>query len=390
MRVGILVPSVYMFKGAFTKRVSAPMQLSLELADNLVKRGIEVYYFSAPDIPTKAKVISTDTYILENNLSIDYQQDMNPDAYKVVSSYETKKYFELDVTEKCYDFAKNNKIDIVHVYHAYGNLAHYFTELLNIPTLYTLHVLPPPVNTLEHWRYKRFQNQNFIAISNSQKRDFHTTIPGMNIMDTVYHGVSLQKFQFSEKTDDYFSIIGRLVPQKGLDVAMQIALQAGINLKVVTHLTPVTEKSEYYQKKILPLLNNQNIQMLGLLNDEKKINLLQHSKAFLFPLQWNEPFGMVIIEAMACGTPVIAYNRGSVSEIVRDGLTGFIIEPEDSKVESKWIIKKKGIEGFLEAIKRIGEIDRKNCRKHVEENFTSEKTTERYENIYRRLVKGGN
>lgn len=388
MRVGILVPSVYMYKGAFRKRVSAPMELSLVLSDNFVKKGIEVYYFSAPDIPTKAQVISPDTSLLENNFLIDYQQDMNPDAYEAVSFYETKKYFELEVTEMAYNFAKDNKVDIIHVYHAFGNLAHYFTELLNIPTVYTLHVFPPPTNTLDHWRYKRFQNQNFIAISNSQKRNFQTTIPKMNIVDTIYHGVDTQKFQFSEKADDYFMIIGRLIPQKGLDVAMRIAVQTGINLKVVTHLTPVTEKSEYYQNKILPFLSNQNIQIFNLPNDTEKINFLQHSKAFLFPLQWNEPFGMVMIEAMACGTPVIAYNRGSVSELVRDGVTGFVIDPDDENRLGKgsWIIKKQGEEGLKEAVRRIGEIDRKACRKHIEDNFTVEKMVENYEKVYRKIL----
>lgn len=364
------------------------MELSLVLSDNLVAKGVEVLYFSAPDVPTKAKVISPDPSLLENKFLIDYQQDMSPDAYEAVSFYETKKYFELEVTEMAYDFAKKNKVDILHVYHAFGNLAHYFTELLKIPTVYTLHVSPPPINTLDHWRYKRFQNQNFIAISNSQKRDFQATIPGMNIMDIIYHGVDTQKFQFGEKTGNYFVIIGRLIPQKGHEIAMQIAVQERINLKVVTHLTPVTEKSEYYQKKILPFLSNKNIQMLNLLDDMEKVKLLQHAKAFLFPLQWNEPFGMVLIEAMSCGTPVIAYNRGSVPEIVRDGLTGFIIDPDDEDRPGKgsWIIKKQGVEGLVEAMKRIGEIDRKACRQHIENKFSIEKMVENYEKVYRKIL----
>ena len=364
------------------------MELSLVLSDGLVKKGIEVFYFSAPDIPTKAQVISPDTALLENKFLIDYQQDMNPDAYEAVSFYETKKYFELEVTKQAYDFAKNNKVDILHVYHAFGNLAHYFVELLNIPTVYTLHVFPPPMDTLDHWRYKRFQNQNFIAISNSQKRGFQATIPEMNVIDTIYHGVESNKFQFSEKADDYFTIIGRLIPQKGIDIAMQIAAQTKINLKVITHITPVTEKSEYYQKKVSPLLNNQNIQLFNLPDDAKKIDLLRHAKGFIFPLQWNEPFGMVLIEAMSCGVPVIAYNRGSVSEIVRDGVTGFIVDPdnEDRLGKGSWIIKKQGIEGMIEAIQRVNEIDRNACRKHVEENFTVEKMVENYEKVYKKVL----
>ena len=387
MRVGILVPSLYMYKGAFEKRISAPMELSLVLSDNLIKKGIDVYYFSAPDIPTKAHVISPDTSLLDNKLKIDYQQDMSASAYEAVSFYETKKYFELEVTEKAYDFAKKNKVDIIHVYHAYGNLAHYFTEILDIPTIYTLHVFPPPIGTIDHWRYKRFRNQNFIAISNSQKKGFQATIPDMNITDIVYHGVNVDKFQFNQKAGDYFLFIGRLIPQKGLDMDIQLAIQLQFNLKVISHITPVIEESEYYQKKVLPFLSKGNIEVFNLPKEAEKIKIIQNARAFLFPLQWDEPFGMTIIEAMSCGTPVIAYNRGSVSELVRYGVTGFIIEPEDSQNESDFVIKKKGKEGLIEAIKRIGEIDRMACRKHVEENFTVEKMIDNYEKLYNKFLK---
>jgi glycosyltransferase involved in cell wall biosynthesis len=388
MKVGILVPSVYMYQGAFEKRISAPMYLSFVLADSLVEKGVDVKFFSAPNLPTKAQVVSVDTSLLEKDLHIDYQQDMQPEAYEAVSLYETKKYFELDVTEKAYQFAKKGEVDIIHVYHAFGNLAHYFVETLDIPTVFTLHVFPPPTNTIDHWRYKRFQKQNFVAISNSQKHDFKTNIPEMNIVDTIYHGVDLKELAFSDKTDDYFAFMGRLIPQKGLDIVLQIAVQTGINLKVATQITPVTEKSEYFRQKIAPFVSKKNIQVHNLLTGVEKTNLLQHAKAFLFPLQWDEPFGMVIIEAMACGTPVIAYNRGSVQELVKDGITGFIIDPdnEDRRGKGSWVIKKQGIDGFMQAINRIGEIKRENCRKHVEEKFSAEIMTNNYISLYEKIL----
>jgi glycosyltransferase involved in cell wall biosynthesis len=388
MRVGILVPSVYMYKGAFEKRISAPMALAFVLADSLVKKGIEVKFFSAPNLPTKAEVVSVDTSLLDQNLHIDYQQDMQPEAYEAVSLYETKKYFELDVTEKAYKMAKNGEVDIIHVYHAFGNLAHYFVETMNVPTVFTLHVLPPPVDTLDHWRYKRFQNQNFIGISNSQKHDFQATIPEMNIMDIIYHGVDLEEFAFNEKPDDYFAFMGRLIPQKGLDVAMKIATEMGVNLKVATHITPVTEKSEYYQKEIAPFMHNQNIEVFNLITGAKRVDFLQQARAFLFPLQWNEPFGMVMIEAMSCGTPVIAYNRGSVSELVKDGVTGFIVDPDDEDRPGKgsWVIKKQGVEGLMEAMSRVTEIKREDCRRHVEEKFSVEMMTNNYITLYKKVL----
>ena len=126
---------------------------------------------------------------------------------------------------------------------------------------------------------------------------------------------------------------------------------------------------------------------------------MQKARAFLVPITWEEPFGLTMIEAMACGTPVVAYNRGSVSEIIRDGVTGFIIDPPEAdlqmkneklktKNESSWIIQKRGVEGLIEAVKRIDEIDRAACRRHVEENFTVEKMVEGYEKVYQKVISG--
>jgi len=122
--------------------------------------------------------------------------------------------------------------------------------------------------------------------------------------------------------------------------------------------------------------------------EEDRAPFLGNAKALLFPILWEEPFGMVMIEAMACGTPVIAYNHGSVSEIVVDGLTGFIIDPdnEDRPNKGKWVIKKQGVEGLVEAIRRIGELNRNACRKHVEANFTVEMMVRGYELIYKKIL----
>ena len=144
----------------------------------------------------------------------------------------------------------------------------------------------------------------------------------------------------------------------------------------------------YYQTYVLPHLKHGVLEDETFFGESDRSEFLKNAKALLFPILWEEPFGMVMIEAMSSGTPVIAYNRGSVSEVIRDGVTGFIIDPDNVRRPGKgsWIIKEQGIAGLAEAVKRIGQIDRAVCRKHVEDNFTIEKMIDNYENIYKKII----
>ena len=166
-----------------------------------------------------------------------------------------------------------------------------------------------------------------------------------------------------------------------------MANETGDYLKIASDKTHFN--TEFVKNKVLPYVDGDKIVHAGFfVTSMEKNNFLNKAKALMLPILWDEPFGLVMIEAMACGTPVIAYNRGSVSEIVRDGVTGFIIDPdnEDRPGKGTWVIKKQGIEGLVEAIKRIEEIDRRACRKHVEENFSVSKMVEGYEKIYNQIL----
>lgn len=395
MKIGLMVPSVYMYGQNFRKRISAPMELSIVMADGLIKKNIEVVFFSGPDVATKARVVSCDGDLIDANFKIDYQQDLSKDAYEAVSFYEKKKYFELGVVSKAYKMALDREIDLLHVYHAYGNLAHYFADILPVPTLYTLHVLPPPENTFERWRYNRFSNQNFVAISNSQKKGFLDIVPNMNVVDTIYHGISQDEFCFNLTPQDYIAFIGRLIPEKGLDNVIKVAIEAKIYLKIATHINDVVLDSDYYKQEIKPYIKNKYVELNDLFDMEKKINFYQNAKVLLSPIQWEEPFGMVMIEAMSCGTPVVAFARGSVPEIIKDGETGFIVNSSPDDIRGDWIIKKTGIDGLREAINKIysmpkGEYEqmRLNSRKRVEKSFTVEKMVDGYEEVYKKILAG--
>jgi glycosyltransferase involved in cell wall biosynthesis len=230
-----------------------------------------------------------------------------------------------------------------------------------------------------------------ISISESAKK-------ALNLESVViYNGIDTSLYVPDDTLQkNYLLFIGRMskakangkfIDPKGVGNAVEAVKAAGENLKIVSNV----EDKKFYDEIIAPNLSDK-IEFVGDVSSEQEItreqivNLHQNAKAFLFPINWEEPFGLVMAEAMGCGTPVIAYNRGSVSELVRDGVTGFVIEPEDSKNESKFAIKTKGIEGLAEAIRRIGEIDRKACRKHVLENFSVEKMVDNYEKFYWKIL----
>ena len=155
-------------------------------------------------------------------------------------------------------------------------------------------------------------------------------------------------------------------------------------------------QQEKYLKQINEEVDGAMIRLLDRMIGPLKYDFLGNAKAFLFPIHWEEPFGLVMVEAMACGTPVVAYNRGSVPEIVKDGVTGFIVDPPEEDLNSQisnhndqqgsWIIKKRGIEGLVEAVRRISEIDRKACKKHVEEHFTVDHMVDGYIDVYRKIL----
>ncbi|MBI2049717.1 glycosyltransferase, partial [Candidatus Roizmanbacteria bacterium] len=341
--------------------------MARKLVSGLKKKGHSVIWFSAPE-ETFAILVEGDTKLLNKDLKIRLLQDLGPEIRSQMSLFGTKMYYEMDLLTRAYNMYMHGKLDILHVFHSsFGHLAHFFEELTGVPTLYTLHDPMPTEDMLEYWLFERFPKQRFLSISKSQQGKLSSHFFG-----NVYNGADINEFKFNRIPNDSFIAVGRMTQEKGIDIAIQASRKANVKLNIASWISKNVEISEYYKKNIAPYLNTESIKIFNLLSGSKIVSMYQKAKGLIFPLQWEEPFGLVMIEAMACGTPVIAYNRGSVSEIVRDGLTGFIID-SDIKVmkgSGKWTIKKQGIEGLVEAIRRIGEIDRANCRRHIEKNFT--------------------
>lgn len=202
--------------------------------------------------------------------------------------------------------------------------------------------------------FKTF-NTHIITISNSQRKEF----PNLNYLATVYNGVDINKFTFNKTSGDYLLMVGTIGRHKNQGEAIALAKELGIKLILAGKI-----RDQDYFEELKKDIDGEQIKYLSEIGFEEKLKLYQNAKAFIFPILWEEPFGLVMIEAMSCGTPIVAFNKGAVSEVVKDGLTGFVVDNHSQ---------------MAAAVKKIDSIDREACRKHVEANFTIEKMIDSYE-----------
>ncbi len=194
-------------------------------------------------------------------------------------------------------------------------------------------------------------------------------MPDANWIDTVHHGLPVDLRNPVEAKRDYLAFIGRIAPEKRVDRAIRIAQMSGMKLKIAAKVDAADR--DYYEEEIKPLLDAAHVEFIGEISDAQKSEFLGGAAGLLVPIDWPEPFGLVMIEAMACGTPVIAFNRGSVPEIVDDGVTGFVVEDETSAAAK---------------VRDLGTLSREKVRRNFEERFTSRTMARNYLNVYDRLV----
>jgi len=319
------------------------LMLSL-LTEELVARDYDITLFASGDSKTSAKLISL------TEKAIWLQKDLrSPHAYINVA------------LEKIYHRRKS--FNLFHNHFDFFMFPLCLSE--TIPILTTLH---RPIDSVAAQAYRAYNKINFCAISEDQRQSVEEN--GISTIGVVYNGIAPEKYIFKKTADDYFIYLGRINKEKGIVDAINVSKEAGVKLLVAGNIVGGDEWN-YFLHEVQPLLNEENINFIGQLNFNEKVRLLGGAKALLFPIDRREPFGLVMIEAMACGTPVIAYRRGSVSEVIKDKKTGFIV---NSKEE------------MIEAIKKIGVIKRKDCRAHVEQNFTLKQMVDKYEEIYKKLI----
>jgi len=213
--------------------------------------------------------------------------------------------------------------------------------------------------------FDTFSDAPVISISNSQRRP----LPQARWIKTIHHGLPERLLMPQSAKPSYFAFLGRVAPEKRLDTAIRIARHCGVPLKVAAKIDRADR--DYYDETIKPMMNSPLVEYVGEINDHEKSAFLSGAIALLVPIDWPEPFGLVMIEAMACGTPVIAFNRGSVPEVIEDGLTGFIVEDE---------------QGAIGAAYRLPELSRERIRRRFEERFTARRMAQDYLAAYRGLM----
>jgi len=337
------------------KSIYAPLWVTWWISQGMLKRGHKVYLFASSDSPkTNAILISEGYPALKNNKEL--LKKIENYGESIVSMYENI------LVSKMYQMAQKGVFDIIHI-HPYRRALH-IAPLIKTPTLITLHdPLDDPFRKLIFNYYKKYKQLYFVSISNAQRKP----ILDLNYAGTIYNGIEIEKYKFNKKPKDYFLSAGRISKEKGVHIACEIAKRTKINLKIAG-----VPNNEYFQNKIKPYLRYKNIEYLGPIPYPKMPSLFKYAKGFLFPIQWEEPFGLVMVEAMACGTPVIAFNRGSVPEVVKDKKTGFVVN---------------NINEAVKAVKKIDQIKREDCRKWVEEKFTVERMVDEYEKVYYEVLK---
>jgi glycosyltransferase involved in cell wall biosynthesis len=312
------------------------------LTEELVRCGHDVTLFASGDSMTKANLVPVCPHALRlDSNCVDYQVHHVRMLETIV--------------------AHQNEFDIIHFHIDY---LHYpLARALGWTTLTTLHGRLDLKDLVP--LYQEFRDMPVSSISNAQR----SALPWLNWRGTVYHGLPDKQYEFSPKSHGYLAFLGRTSPEKGLDEAIAIARRVGMPLKIGAKMDAADR--DYFNGHIRPLLNGPDLEYLGEIGFPEKNELLGGAAALLFPIRWPEPFGIVMIEAMACGTPVIAYGHGSVREVVDDGVTGAVVSDA---------------EGAVHAIRGVERINRANCRARFEQRFTASRMTAEYLRLYQQLL----
>jgi glycosyltransferase involved in cell wall biosynthesis len=309
------------------------------LTEGLVARGHEVTLFATADSKTSAT--------LEAIYPHGYWHDENMWPWELYEMLNLA-----SAVERARDF------DLIHYEAAYYPMSLAFARLSPTPIVQTLHHSP---SAAEVGLWSRYPEAPFVAISNEQAR----LLSGLNVVATVLHGIDTDSFSFREKPDDYLLFLGRFTEGKGVLQAIEIARRVGIRLIMAA------AEDDYYREKIAPKVDGRNVVYFGEADFDAKVRLYGGARALLYPIQAREPFGLVLAEAMACGTPVAALDKGAVREVVDEGVTGIVFE---------------NLEQMASELTRVLDLDRRRVREHAVARFGVGRMVDGYVDVYNRIV----
>lgn len=337
MKIGIVAPIWYSIPPKGYGGIELVVSL---LVEGLVDRGHDVTLFASKDSQTKAKLVSSFDVAPSKKIGQVY-----PELLHALTAYLHEKDF-----------------DVIHDHS--GLIGPVLGAFVEKPVLHTLH--GPATKDSKRLYHMISPCIYFNAISEYQRHGFGK----LNFVATVYNAIDLRSYPFSAAKNGYLLFLGRMNPEKGAHLAVEIANKLGERLIMVTKMTEPVEKL-YFEEKVKPLLRD-NTEVIGEIDVAAKADLFKNAKCTLFPIQWPEPFGLVMIESMATGTPVVAMNDGAVPEVILNGETGFIVDDVDQMVD---------------AVRKIGEIDPRACRRYVEQRFSTATMVANYERAYEKILR---
>lgn len=313
------------------------------ITEELVRRGHEVTLFASGDSITGARL-----------------QAGCPQALRLMGRPELGAFLQFPMLSDVFEDGAE-RFDVVHSHIDYW--AFPFARLSGLPTVATMHGRLD-IDDLKPV-YRRYQSMPLVSISDAQR----APLSFMNWVSTIHHGLPRDLLRFNPKPGKYLAFLGRISPEKRPDIGIKVAREAGIPFKIAAKVDVVDR--EYFETVIKPLLSPPDVEYIGEISETEKSEFLGNALALLFTIDWPEPFGLAMIESMACGTPIIARSCGSVPEIVNPGVTGFIANEVDELVS---------------AARRVGSLSRERCRQEFEKRFTVETMIDNYERVYRQLI----
>jgi glycosyltransferase involved in cell wall biosynthesis len=315
-----------------------------DLTEGLVARGHDVTLFASGDSETSGRLVPAVPQALWK------EKDLTDPVAALFRMH-------ADV------FSRAAHFDLIHTHTDY--FAFPYAKYSSVPVVTTLHGRLDIPDMAEMLRVLR--EPYLVSISRSQR----SQVPDAHWAGTVHHGIVVENYRFDACGGEGLVFLGRFAPEKGAHLAIDVAIAAGVPLTLAGRIPP--EEQSYFDREIRPRLAHRLISFVGEVGDEEKQKLLCNARALIFPIDWPEPFGLVMVEAMACGTPVIATPKGSAPEVIADGVTGILASSEQALVE---------------AVAKVAAIDRMACRRHVEKQFAVARMVGRYERIYRQVLNG--
>ena len=314
------------------------------LTRGLVERGHDVTLFASGDSRTTAKLHPVIPLATQNDPS--------------ATSYLER---EMDVRNAAEAYAREADFDLLHAH--WPTPSAYFSDRTAKPTVLTCAYLEKEIY---EWYRDRYPNVHCVCVSRAQARMLGGGLP------VIPYGVDVGQVPFDERPENLLVTVGRLVPHKGADRAIAIAKAVGLPLVIVGAVTPYLAESEpYWEERVRPLVDGRFVRHIPHLPNDEVLKLVSRARAFLFPISWEEPFGLVVAEAMVAGTPVIGTRRGSLPEIVEEGVTGFLGETDEE---------------LAGLVRRVGEIDRERCRRRASERFSADRMVSDYETLYKTIL----